>query len=183
MTESPTVTALSEDHANARRLLDILAREAQLIRDGEDADYEVIEGVTDYFGGYPEVYHHPVEDRIFERLMTVDAARVKPLCDLLAEHGQLRLKLADVVSALRDVRLEAEVPRHNIVRRIEAFVDTYRRHMDAEDRLFFPLAAALLSDADWAAAGAVAAVSDPLFAAKEGFDGLRKRLLVFEKDI
>lgn len=184
MTEPSILSSLREDHTNARRLLDILMREAQLIRDGDDADYEVIEGITDYFKGYPDACHHPIEDRMFQRMVVVDAARVKAVGDLLVEHGQLRRKLADVVAALRDVRLEAEVPRNNIVSRLESFVDAYRRHMDAEDRQFFPLAAAMLDDDGWAAVGSAAAsVGDPLFAAKEGFDGLRKRMLAFEKDI
>jgi hemerythrin-like domain-containing protein len=60
MVEPLVLASLREDHANASRLLDLLDCESQAVRRGEDVDYDVIEGVIDYFKGYPDAFHHPL---------------------------------------------------------------------------------------------------------------------------
>jgi hemerythrin-like domain-containing protein len=47
---------------------------------------------------------------------------------------------------------------------IESFVKSYRLHLEAEDKIFFPLAEEMLEPADWAAIDAeMARMPDPLF--------------------
>jgi hemerythrin-like domain-containing protein len=184
MVDPLALANLREDHANAARLLDLLDLEARAVRSGDDADYDVIEGVIDYFKGYPDAFHHPLEDQIFNRLSEADPIRAKAIGDLLAEHEAIRKETVDLAAALDSVRLEAEVPRNNIVEKIEAFVAMYRGHMMAEDARFFPVAAAVLGDTDWEAIRQnVNEHDDLLFRSKEGFEGLRKRLLAFEDNL
>ena len=184
MVDPLALANLREDHANAARLLDLLDLEARAVRSGDDADYDVIEGVIDYFKGYPDAFHHPLEDQIFNRLSEADPARAKAIGNLLAEHETIGKETAELAAALDSVRLEAEVPRNKIVERIAAFVAMYRGHMVAEDERFFPVAAETLGDADWTAIGQNTNEQDDLlFRGKEGFEGLRKRLLAFEDNL
>ena len=184
MVDSLALANLREDHANASRLLDLLDHEAQAVRSGDDADYDVIEGVIDYFKGYPDAFHHPLEDQIFNRLSKADPTRAKAIGDLLAEHAAMRKETVELAAALDSVRLEAEVPRNNIVEKIEAFVAMYRGHMVAEDAQFFPVAVEVLGDTDWEAIRQnINEHDDLLFRGKEGFEGLRKRLLAFEDNL
>ena len=184
MVDPLALVNLREDHANASRLLDLLDYESEAVRRGEDADYDVIEGVIDYFKGYPDAFHHPLEDQIFNRLSQADPTRAEAIGNLLAEHETMRRETARLAAALDSVRLEAEVPRNDIVEKIEAFVTMYRGHMVAEDERFFPVAAETLGDADWAAIRQnINEQDDVLFRGKEGFEGLRKRLLAFEDNL
>jgi len=172
------IATLREDHDNARRLLDLLQHEADQFAAGEDADFDIIESVVDYFRGYPDGYHHPIEDRILVLLKMADAERSKPVDDLLHQHERLRESLEGVVADLDSLRIEQEMPRDRIVDRLKGFAEAYRAHMDSEEAAFFPLAETLLDEADWQAIDDdMTAHRDPLFAGKEGFDGLRKRLL------
>ncbi len=175
---APLIATLREDHDNARRLLDLLLHEANLFAAGEDADFDIIESVIDYFRGYPDSYHHPVEDRILVRLKMVDADKSGPVDDLLHQHARLRESLEGVLADLENMRIELEMPRERMVDHIKGFALAYRAHMDSEEAAFFPLAETLLGADDWRAiADDMTAHHDPLFAGKEGCDGLRKRLL------
>jgi hemerythrin-like domain-containing protein len=96
----------------------------------------------------------------------------------------MRTATADLAAALDSVRLDAEIPRNNVVEKIEAFVAMYRGHMVAEDEQFFAVAAETLSDADWMAIRkSVSEQDDLLFRGREGLEGLRKRLLAFEDNV
>jgi hemerythrin-like domain-containing protein len=181
MADSPLLVRLRDDHANAARLLSLLDREVQMVRGGEDADYDVIEGVIDYFKGYPDAYHHPLEDIVYSQLLKAAPERAKKVGDLLADHQAMRRDIADLATALDTVRLEAELPRDNIAQKIEAFVAMYRGHMTAEDERFFPVSAEVLTPADWDdILEKLDDGPDLFFRGKEGFEGLRKRLLAFE---
>lgn len=155
-----------------------------MVRRGEDADYDVIEGVIDYFKGYPDTYHHPLEDIVYSQLLQSAPERAKSVGDLLADHQTMREEVAKLVAALGTVRLEAEVPRDDIAQKIEAFVAMYRGHMAAEDERFFPVAAEIMTASDWdAVLEKLDDRPDLFFRGKEGFEGLRKRLLAFEDSL
>jgi hemerythrin-like domain-containing protein len=160
MARSSLLSSLREDHVNAARLLDLLTREAQMIRDGDDVDYDVIEGVLDYFTGYPDAFHHPLEDQVLNRLLAVDPDRAAAIGDLLADHARMRRDTADLFTTLKGVRLEAEIPRDTLLQKLDSFVEMYRAHMAAEEDRFFPLAEEVLGAVD-----------------------LRKRLLAFENNL
>jgi len=183
MVDSAILARLREDHANTARLLRLLDRESKVVRDGDDADYDVVEGVIDYFKGYPDAFHHPLEDIIYSQLSKADPVRAEGVGDLLSDHQTMRRETDELARALGTVRLEAEVPRDHIAQKIDAFVAMYRGHMAAEDERFFPLAAEVLEDSDWAAIlKQLDDAPDLFFHGKEGFEGLRKRLLAFEKN-
>ncbi len=172
------IGTLREDHDNARRLLDLLEHEADAFAAGEDADFDVIEGVIDYFRGYLDAYHHPLEDRIVARLKGAAPDRMQAVDDLLRQHQTLRRALHDVADDLDKMHIEVEMPRSRIVDGLKGFAQAYRSHMAGEEADFFPLAEAVLGAADWQAIQTeMTGQHDPLFGGREGFDGLRKRLL------
>ena len=58
---------LRSDHANMARLLNILERQVSAFREGEAPDYEIVQGVVEYFLDYPDLCHHPKEDLLARR--------------------------------------------------------------------------------------------------------------------
>ena len=71
---SDVVAALLRDHANIGRVLEALERQLAVFDEAGRPDYDVLQGIIDYFETYPEQGHHPVEDALFRRLGSRDPA-------------------------------------------------------------------------------------------------------------
>ncbi len=68
---------------------------------------------------------------------------------------------------MANVLLGAELPRDEFLKRARNFVDGERRHMAAEERVFFPAALENLTEEDWRDIDQrVAKFADPLHSVK-----------------
>ncbi len=68
------IESLRQEHRNIEKLLLVLERELSVFARGERPDYEVVHAVIAYFQVYPDAYHHPPEDVVFEKLKMRDPA-------------------------------------------------------------------------------------------------------------
>lgn len=171
---SDALLLLRLEHENLGQLLDLIDEQRQLREAGGDLDLGLLETVTEYFSGYPEQCHHPVEELVFRRLKMRDPDAVTDSDKLTDEHAQierLTAELAEAVTSDSDTTTLAEV--------MKRFVTDYRRHMSMEEEHFFPAAAQALSEQDWDEIDfKLFDNPDPLFdhAAHERFHGLRERI-------
>ena len=62
------IEILRQEHRNIEKLLLVLERELDVFARGDRPDYEVVHAVIAYFQVYPDAYHHPLEDMVFEKL-------------------------------------------------------------------------------------------------------------------
>lgn len=155
---------LREEHANLEKLLDVLDRQMAHFDQGDRPDYDVIGGIVEYCLDFPDQCHHPKEDLVFRKLRARDPAAADAVGDLEAEHAELAKLTKRFADAVDRVLMEAELPRDWIRALAEEFVGAYRRHIDMEERVFFPAAERALSPKDWADIDArVTARDDPLF--------------------
>lgn len=174
------IERLHMDHANMSKLLDALDRQVAVFERNQTPDYEIIQGVVDYFLDYPDLCHHPREDRIARKLIEKGAVNETAAKTLLAQHeelGQLSRRFAKMVG---EVMREAELPRANFLRAAREFIDTQRHHMAMEDEHFFPVAEALLNAEDLEALSAEdEGLADPVFGGLEEdrFTRLREAIL------
>ena len=174
---------LREDHRNMERLLDVLESQMEIFRRGEAPDYEVLARTIEYCLNYPGLYHHPKEDLLYQRLVDKGTPQLQEVGDLEAAHGELTSLTKRMAAAVDSILREGEVERRAVVNVTEAFVRTYRQHIAAEDRAFFPLAERLLDEDDWREIEAAAkrCEADPLFgdatATVESYRRLRTTLL------
>lgn len=171
---SDALLLLRLEHENLGQLLDLIDEQRQLTKAGDDLDLGLLETIAEYFGGYPDKCHHPVEDLLYRRLKMRDPDAVSDPDKLEAEHAQierLTAELAEAIASSDDGPGLAEV--------LERFVNDYRKHMAMEEEHFFPAAAKALSEQDWDEIDFRLFDSpDPLFdhAAHERFHGLRERI-------
>src|SRR6266581_2108212 len=179
------IERLSQEHRNIERLLAILERELEVFDRGDRPDYEVIRAVISYFEVYPEVYHHPQEDRVFAKLRTRDPVAAAKVGDLAHEHHKGAERLRRVAHAVENVLADREMLRQNVDNIVRDFIEHERRHIMMEDRDFFPAALKALEPQDWTEiASAVTSHKDPLFSdvAEERFDALRGYILRLEQE-
>ncbi|MFQ5973777.1 MAG: hemerythrin domain-containing protein [Alphaproteobacteria bacterium] len=175
---------LRQDHSNMARLLDLLDRQLEAFDAGKPVDYEIVEGVVDYYHSYPDLCHHPLEDLVLGRLRRRDGTAARDFDKLEGDHAELA-SLTDKFAALvHQVVSEAQVPRNWFGRVAHEFVETNRRHMAMEDKYFFPVAEKVLTDEDWDELDArVADMEDPLFSKNlaKRFENLRTEILSLER--
>lgn len=180
------IDALHRDHVNLAKLLAALERQVAAFDRGERPDYDILHGVIDYCLNYPDLYHHPKEDLVLERLRARDPEAAASVGDLLAEHAHLGEVTRRFAAAVHNILQEAEVPRAAFDETARAFLEAYRAHMAAEERSFLPLAARTLTEEDWQAIDAcMAPRRDPLFEGEEpeeSFRALREDILAWDRE-
>lgn len=145
------LTALRQEHGQLGRLLDTLDWNLTRLEQGAPADYELIRAALDYFLGFPDLAHHPKEDRLYAKLCARAPQETAAIGDLAREHAVLAQKSRDFAAALEAVLADAVVPRDALTRWGRGFIDLQRDHMMLEERIFFPAAELKLTEADWAA--------------------------------
>ncbi len=177
--------AIHEEHANMAKMLDALERQLAVFDAGETPDYDIVRGVVEYCTGYPELYHHPKEDLVFERLKARDPAAAAEVGDLPGEHGELTVQSRRLQEAVAAVLGDLEVSRGRFDETLREFLDAYRRHMEMEERAFLPAARRALSADDLAELqDRLDHPDDPLFGApgEERFAALRQDILNWAED-
>jgi hemerythrin-like domain-containing protein len=179
------IELLTQEHRNIEKLLLVLEQELNVFDRGERPDYEVIWAVIAYFQVYPEVYHHPQEDLVFQKLKAREPAAAAQIGDLEAEHHTGASRLRGAAHAIETVLMDREVPRQSVDSIIRDFIAHQRRHIAMEESEFFPAAVKALEPQDWAEIRSAGLTGpDPLFseAVEKRFETVRSHILQLEQD-
>lgn len=178
------INGLREEHANIGRLLGVLERQIAMFEDGRAPDYEIIDSILEYFLDYPELCHHPKEDLVYRRLLHRNPGLAEQLPDLKVEHAWLAGLTHRLADVFRNVHLDAEMPRRQVVVLAREFVDAYQEHIRMEEDEFFTAALCNLDSGDWAKiAMSINDPEDPLFGPKVGksFQALYREIMMLDQ--
>jgi len=179
------IDLLRQEHRNIEKLLRVLEQELNVFDRGERPDYEVIGAVIAYFELYPGAYHHPQEDKIFEKLRARAPAAAAKVGDLAAEHRSGAERLGRVAQAVESILADREVLRQTVDKIVRDFIVHERQHIAMEERDFFPAAVQALQPEDWTEiAAASTSQQDPLFSdiVEQRFDAVRRHILQLEQE-
>jgi monoterpene epsilon-lactone hydrolase len=159
--------AIGNEHRYISRLLLILEDEAEALRKSGDCDYETLHRVVDYLWRFPDRYHHPKEDLIFDRMR--DPAHADIIAELRQSHTDIAEVNRKLLQAISD---QLCVPTRSRARELQRQLHDYctnqRKHMRLEEGRIFAPALAQLSSADWAEIDQlIAPVVDPIFGAEK----------------
>lgn len=155
---------LHADHVNMSQLLDLIERELSLLDGDQPADLPLVYDALHYLTHYGDLYHHPVEDRLFAHLQSSDASVRGEVERLQDEHKALFLKGKAFADVVQEIESEVATERSEFKRLAGDYLRSQREHLDFEEAVMFPLARARLE------AGALSELdaeldidSDPLF--------------------
>jgi hemerythrin-like domain-containing protein len=179
------VELLSREHRNIEKLLDILEHELGVFNRGDRPDYEVIRAIISYFEIHLEVYHHPQEDLVFDKLKMRDPVAAAKVGDLAGEHRKGSDRLRRVAKTVDAVLADSEIFRQTVGAIFADFIEHERHHILMEDRNFFPAALRALEIQDWREiASSVTRRKDPLFSeiTEEGFVAVRQHIIQLEQE-
>ncbi|WP_119165538.1 hemerythrin domain-containing protein [Algihabitans albus] len=180
-----TLRRLQEDHRNIARLLQVLEHQLALFAEDGEVDYEVMTGALEYMRRYPDLEHHPREDRVMQQLRQRDPEAAEKVGDLEREHIRLKGVTERFTTALENVLAEQEVSREAFTDLGRDFVAQQRAHMRTEDETFFPAAERSLTAQDWAEVEAsMTQVGDPLFGPRVAQEcaALHEHLLQWDRE-
>ena len=153
-----------EDHKNYAVLLNLLSAEADKLEQGEEADFVRMYDIANYMVNYPDAYHHPHEELVFDVLGALEPECSADVRELNKEHKQLAATGLALKDAVNGVINGAIIPMDRILDNARAYIDLLRKHMNAEEGNIFPKAKSTLEDTEWQLINdKIAQVEDPLF--------------------
>ena len=160
------ISVLQTDHQNVMVLLQLLDPVTSTLAPGTPADFVPVLDVMNYLTRYSDLFHHPMEERVFKKLVERDDSAGPLVATLTHEHTILGEKGAQLLHGVRNVVNGFEPHEGGLAPRCRDYVSRLRRHMSREETDLFPLASTLLSDKDWGGIErGLVARADPLFGA------------------
>jgi len=176
---SQVIAALQRDHANIRKLLDIIESEILAIEVGKTPDYPLLQGIMRYMTKCPDRFHHPKEDLIFAQVLKREPRARADIEALLEEHISIGMAGRNFDGLLRASAVDSVDVREQLATAAYAYIHALREHMLKEERKLFALAEAVLSEKDWRVIiEQVDTIEDPLFDVIIGDDYQRLHNLI-----
>lgn len=165
-----TLERLRAEHDNLERLVKLLdACHPTSIETGAKP-VEVLVDTLYYLTRYPDVSHHPLEDRIVERLQK--NGRLPPGLgeEIEAQHLTLARQGADLMRDLESAAREETMSWLLLETNLRLYAERLRHNMAVEELALFPTAQRYLDTADWRAIEEAVPHPgrDPLFAKEVG---------------
>jgi hemerythrin-like domain-containing protein len=155
---------LRVDHGRLSRVLREIDAQRTRLRAAPESARPILAEAMRYLLHYQHAFHHPREDRLFERISARAPKLGREMRSLVREHrGGLRQaqRLAtDVAHAPLAGLRRGEGAR--LARRLASYVAHTRDHMRSEEAVFYAQSERVLEDADWSALLAEASPDDPM---------------------
>lgn len=160
------VAVWHEEHAKFAKLLNMLEGQLNLFHRSQQPNYALMLDIMCYMTHYPDLLHHPREDRAFEIVKERVPSLGWLVDELMAEHEVAIRNSAQLVSDLDSVVDGAILSRESVETPGREYIAHFRHHMSREEADLFPIVAKTLNARDWAAIDAsIKPAPDPLFGA------------------
>ncbi|WP_426415639.1 hemerythrin domain-containing protein [Aestuariirhabdus sp. LZHN29] len=135
------IKRLIEDHKHLSRVLSCLQREMYGFSGGEDPpDMGVILDAMDYIQNYPEAFHHPLEDRIYEQMAShiSDPELLEMLERIKIQHSQLKELTRRLQNDFHAVANDQILPVDRLLTDFRAYDELLVEHMACENEHLIP---------------------------------------------
>ncbi|MEH6590587.1 MAG: hemerythrin domain-containing protein [Halioglobus sp.] len=163
-TVSDVIETLYSEHRFFLSLLDRLQHETDKLKPGKIPDYHLLLDIIDYLTHYPDQFHHPREDLLFAKLLSVNKKFLPDLKRLEREHKTLHVYNDKLFAELKRIASGRRVDRPELMRNLNRYVAGYRQHIAFESKTIFPKAKGELSATDMRELQAKTRyIDDPLF--------------------
>jgi hemerythrin-like domain-containing protein len=166
--QHPVLAALYAEHRYMGTLLKLLSEQLETLEKGDDVDAHILFEVLHYMTHYPDAFHHPREDLVYQRAGELDPSIVDSVDTLQREHDHLAVLGAQALEAVAKWR-DGDARSSTVVTGGWDYVGAMYRHMSAEEKLVFPQIRDILGPADWLELeqeDLLAPVNDPVFGPK-----------------
>lgn len=146
---TPILQHLIREHRHIESLLRILDRQLAGIGYGDRPDYRLTQEIVHYLTRYPDLYHHPYEDRIFALLIRRRPDLAREIDRACATHRVLATTGSEYLELINLIISGVLIRRSTLVEAGRAYVDTYMTHIRSEEDNLLSQCEASLEPADW----------------------------------
>ena len=162
------MVALNAEHRHIATLLDALSRQSDALLPGRTPDLVMVRDIVRYLNDFPDQYHHPREDLLFELLGQRDPASRDAIARLEEGHREIYRRSRELLDLLgSDEAPPGEEARRHLKYLCDRYVGFYRDHINLEEGVVFPCATRKLRRSDWSSVNDRSRqVDDPLFGAR-----------------
>ena len=145
-----TIQALHNEHIYICNLLESMDEQLGMIAAGQNADFHLLLDIIDYMQSFPDRFHHPKEDLIYQRMALRDEGCIVEVQALLEEHKFLEKLAARFAHSIDEVHLLPTVLKKKHVGELGAeYVARMREHINKEEASILPLSIEVLREEDW----------------------------------
>jgi len=146
------VESLKDDHRYMVKLLYQLEQQIKSMSGltGQALNLDLLLEIVDYIKQYPEICHHPIEEKMFEMIKQkpmgfTDIALIEKVID---EHVML-----DALAELLEIKigecLVGRCSQASLLRTGKMFLQQQLKHIDCEQSYIFPLCKQHFEEDDW----------------------------------
>jgi hemerythrin-like domain-containing protein len=161
----PMIDTLLAEHRYMATVIQLLTKQLDALEQGEDLDPHVIYELMHYMCHYPDNFHHPREDVIYQRAGELDASVADSVDTLQRDHDYLA-KLGDETLQAVQAWRDGSGKLKSVLGPAREYTGALYRHMSVEEKLVFPQLESLLTEEDWRELeqdDLLAPVEDPVF--------------------
>jgi hemerythrin-like domain-containing protein len=141
--------ALMKEHRLIERMLSAVRSVVAETDSTQHIDHEFVEAAVDFLRTYADRTHHGKEEGILFlelRRRDLSADDRRDMNELIADHAYGRQTTDNVARAAKEYRDGDDAALTAIVDQLRTLCDFYPRHIEKEDKLFFPAARAYVTD-------------------------------------
>ena len=142
------IESLHEDHRNLSNLLRLLEANLHALQSDSDPDYPLMIDIIEYVYSYPDVFHHPREDLLYQTAMERDSSVREEIEPVLQQHAELKNCTHRLLDSLNAVLNDALVDKTRLKDEIHDFIDLQRAHIMLEESRIYPHIERLLTSDD-----------------------------------
>lgn len=148
---SEVMKQLHTDHVHVARLLNWLEYQLNRFHEGKRPDYERMLDTMHYMTHYSDMFHHPREDFIFDKMAAADPSIAEAVEDLRVDHVELGKLGSKFLRTMENICEDIILPREQVEAEGREYIQRLRAHLDKEEGEIFPKAEELLDGRHWAA--------------------------------
>jgi hemerythrin-like domain-containing protein len=131
---------LVQDHINLTRLLETLRYE---VADYDQEDWyqpqlPVIRGALDYIRVYAEVFHHPLEEHVFDYLLERNILDRNLVTTIVSQHDELEIATEQLQEQFDELSEDVSVPIDELKESLQDYLRLQLNHLAAENEKIFP---------------------------------------------
>ena len=124
---------LKQDHKHMGLMLMLLERESNLIYEGEDPDFDLLHDIMHYMTVYPDVVHHPKEDRLYAELRAARPDLASGFERITMDHRHIEELGMTLKNDVLSINSGSVMRRKTVVANALRYVNTLRGHMQWEE--------------------------------------------------
>ena len=142
---------LGRDHGRIAQVVREFARETDSLVTTAGPDWLRLAELIDFLRYYADKVHHPLEDRVFDRLLHKGLTPTERhlIFRNIGQHQEILLLTEKIAQAIEAAKQGGAFVEESFEETVAQYLSLQRKHMRFEETHLFPLLQSRLDESDW----------------------------------